>query len=475
MINEINIDDLKLPKNATIHFVGIGGSSMSGIAMIMAARGHRVSGSDAEDSPVIEKLRASGIVVFIGHNEANIPHSCDLVVYTVAVGDSNPEVLRAASLGIPVIERGKFLGYLTAEHKYSVAISGTHGKTTTTAMVSTILIDSDYNPAVHIGGQLGLIGGNYRVSGSDFFVTEACEYHSNFLNLRPYCGTILNVDREHLDWFKTYENVEAAFTKFAGIISPEGFLVVCADWPDAVKCAKEGASSKIVTYSVRKPSEIPDKCKSDEHYYADNIVLAASGSTFDVYKNDSFIMSCKLNIAGIHNVSNALAASCTAFGLGCTPEQVSSALELFVGADRRFQIVGTCNGAPVIDDYAHHPTEIKATLASARLTSNGTIWGVFQPHTFTRAINCLEDFGKVFKNCDKVIVTDIYASREKDNGEINSRLISDYFTECGIDSTYMKDFTQIAIYLKKNVKEGDLVITLGAGDVNKIARMISVM
>ena len=444
---------------------------MSGLAMIMSARGYRITGSDANDSDTINKLRSCGITVYIGHDAGNLMSSCALVVYTVAVSQDNPELIKANQLGIPVVERGVFLGLLTKEHKYSVAVSGTHGKTTTTAMVSSILIAQGFDPAVHLGSTFDRIGGSVRMSYSDYFVTEACEYHSNFLHLSPYCGIILNVEPEHMDWFGTYDNVLSAYTEFASNVDENGAVVVCSDWKDAVLCAMEGSRAPVVTYSLRGGCGIVGK----HHFSAENIVSDENGSTFDITLDGHFYHSVQLKVPGLHNISNALAACAAAYSLSCSPESIAAGLLDFKGTGRRFELIGRLNGAPVIDDYAHHPTEVAATLSTARLSSKGRIFGVFQPHTYSRAISFLEKFGEAFRGCDNIIVTDIYAAREVDHGDINSKIISDYFTECGLNSQYMKDFTDIAIYLKQNVRKDDIVVILGAGDVNKICKMVTAM
>ena len=449
-----------------VHFIGIGGSSMNGIAEIVLKYGCQVTGSDRSPSANTKRLEALGAKVFYGHAETNLPDDCNLVIYTLAIAEDNPELLKAKRLGMKIIERGKFLGCLTARHKYSLAISGTHGKTTTTSMAAAILLADQKDPCVHVGGYLPMIHGSVRASTSEYFVTEACEYHKNLLNLKPYAGIILNVEAEHLDFYKGgLAEIKETFSEFAERIHPDGFLLVCADNDNALE-VRERAHCKTLTYSIN-----PEKAETVS-YAAVNIRIEENGaSSFDFCYLGKPIVSVKLKVPGRHNISNATAAAAACHALGCNPESIRNGLSVFEGANRRFEYKGTVNGACIIDDYAHHPTEIKAVLDTARtITRNGgKIWSIFQPHTYSRAKMFADDFCEALRGSDRIFVTDIYAAREKDPGDINSQMLADKFRARGLNAVYLPDFSEIVSRIRENAAEGDLVITFGAGDVNKIA------
>lgn len=454
------------PRFNKVHFIGIGGSSMNGIAEIVLNYGCRVSGSDRNESSSTKKLEALGAKIFYSHDEKNLPNDCDLVIYTLAIAEDNPELLKAKKLGIKTVERGKFLGYLTEQHKYSLAVSGTHGKTTTTSMIATILLSDEKDPCVHLGGYLPLIQGSVRASLSEYFVTEACEYHKNLLNLVPYAGIILNVEAEHLDFYKGgLAEIKETFSTFASKINPQGFLVLCADNENAME-TRDSAACKILTYSI-------DPAKRDtEDYTAINIQTAANGkSEFDLCFKAHPIVHIELQVPGKHNISNAVAAAAACHTLGCRPESIQKGLALFEGANRRFECKGTVNGACIVDDYAHHPTEIKAVLDTARTITRGggKIWSIFQPHTYSRAKIFADDFCEAFRGSYKICISDIYAAREKNPGDINSQMLADKFRAKGLDAEYMPDFTEIVSFIRRNASGGDLVITFGAGDINKVA------
>lgn len=457
------MDNIITNKLKKVHLIGIGGSSMNGIAEIIMKYGISVSGSDRSRSANTDKLEQLGAKIFLGHSADNLDPDCDLVVYTLAIADNNPELLRAKELGIPTVERGVFLGTIVGSHAYSLAVSGTHGKTTTTSMTAAILLTSGKDPCVHLGGFFPMINGSVRASTSPYLVTEACEYHKNLLNLSPYAGIILNVEAEHLDFYKGgLPEIIETFSAFAGKIDPHGFLVVCSDNASAIKAA-EKASCKVLTYSINTE-------KAD--FYAKDIEISQDGSShFTIYAGDSAIARIKLNVPGRHNISNALAAAAACMQFGCTPEDIEKGLAAFHGTNRRFECKGKINGAPVIDDYAHHPTEIKAVMDTARamVGSKGRIWSIFQPHTYSRAKSFGDEFCKVLKESDTVIAADIYAAREQDPGDISSELLVAKLKAAGTNALYMPAFEDIENYIRKNAAEGDIVITLGAGDINKVA------
>lgn len=454
--------DLNLLAGCRIHFIGIGGSSMSGLAEIVLERGCQVSGSDRVESCNTKKLRQKGAKIYIGHDALNVSDDTHLIVYTLAISNDNPEYLKAIEKGIPVMERGHFLGLLTREHEYSICVAGTHGKTTTTSMLAHVMLYANLDPSIHIGGNLPALGGNVRSSNSPYFVTEACEYHENFLNLSPYAGVILNIEAEHLDYFKDIDDVISAFKKFVKLIPKEGFAVVCAESKSAL-AAVENADCRVYTYGFS------DDC----NFTAKDIQYNENETRFKVYHNGVYLTDLALKVPGRHNVLNALATCAVCVNLGCDKEAVKDGLFTFVSPDRRFQKRGFLNGATIIDDYAHHPTEIRATLDSARQVTKGRVICVFQPHTYSRAKAFGNDFAEALLNVDDLVVTDIYAAREKNPGDINSQMLTEKFLSRGINVKYIRDFKDIADYLKKEAKENDTILLLGAGNVNDIVNFLS--
>lgn len=482
LFNNTDIDEnsLNMIPGSHLHFIGIGGSSMSGIAEIALHRGYRVTGSDRADSEAVSRLRSLGAQIFIGHAEENLTADCSLVVYTLAISHDNPEYQKATQLGIPTIERGAFLGALSAEYANVTAVAGTHGKTSTTSMLASILIESEKDPNVHLGGIVSLFDSNVRTGGSSIFVTEACEYHENFLHIKPEVGIILNVEAEHLDYFGNMENIIAAFKQFIAGIREDGLLVVCADSLPALECAKT-ARCRVATYSILSPNAPYGFVNANgeepvRHYYAAEMNNAhqsiTAGYSFVVCEDGSPLDKITMHVPGKHNVSNALAAIAAAKYYGCESDGIIEGLRVFTGAGRRFDVAGTYNGVFIINDYAHHPTEIKATIEAAHANCSGKIWSVFQPHTYSRALRFQEEFCEALTQSDHVIVTDIYAAREPFTDKISSQMLCEQFVQAGIDALYLRTFEEIASYIKAHTRPGDAVLLLGAGTVNKIAPMI---
>ncbi len=485
-LNDKTVKKMSLRKGALIYFIGIGGSSMSGLAEISLNRGYRVAGSDISISPASEKLEALGAAVHIGHSADNIDNNVDLVVYTVAISPDNPEFLKAQELCLPIVERGVFLGWIADHFEKTVAVSGVHGKTTTTSMLSNILLEAGMDPSAHIGGVIPGLESSVITGGSRFFVTEACEYHKNFLHIRPFAGIILNIEPEHLDYFKTFRNMKNAFIKFAKGIPENGYLVLCADSECALSCAKY-THANVVTYSVndgQAPSvENADGKKVFAHFYAkdarqthpsdDSLDSIKAGYSYNLVRNGSPVGRPELKIPGLYNVSDSLAAAAAASVLGCPDEKIVEGISTFTGAKRRFEIVGkTAKGATVISDYAHHPSEIKVTIEAAKQNAKGKVIAVFQPHTYSRALRFKNDFSKALSSADKVILTDIYAAREKDTGVISSGDLLELFLRKKLPAVLISDFDEIASEIKKDANENDTVLLLGAGTVNKIADKI---
>ena len=430
---------------------------MSGLAEILIKRGVKVSGSDMNKSSIIDNLVADGAKVYYGHSADNIENP-DLVVYTAAVKDDNPELMRAREKGIKTIDRAEMLGSIMKEFKNAIGVAGTHGKTTTTSMLSYVLVENGTDPTITVGGELDIIGGNIRTGKSDYFLTEACEYTRSFLKFFPKIAVILNVDEDHLDYFKGMDDIIDAFSDFACLVPPDGTVVANADDPECLK-AVEKAVAKVVTVGF----------SPDADYRAENVTYHDDGTAeFDIVDKSGEVHHESLSVIGKHNVTNALAAYACADALGLDKDITINALSHFGGTKRRYEKKGEVNGITVIDDYAHHPTEIIATLTSAKKIKKGDVWCLFQPHTYTRTKALLPEFAKALSNADKVIVADIYAAREKDTGVVSSKDVADLID----GAMYMKEFSKIADYVLQNAKDGDIVITMGAGDIYKVGEMM---
>ncbi|MBU3190880.1 UDP-N-acetylmuramate--L-alanine ligase [Clostridium bowmanii] len=448
-------------KNKKIHFIGIGGISMSGLAEILIKNNYKVSGSDMQSSHITDKLSKSGAEIYIGHNGDNIGDA-DLVVYTAAISPENPEYIKAVELNLPLMDRAEFLGQIMKGHKYNVAVAGTHGKTTTTSMIAHIILNEDVDPTILVGGELDAISGNVLAGNSDYFITEACEYKASFLKFFPYIGAITNIDADHLDYYRDINHIKDTFKKFIDLIPKEGYLITCIE-DENVKTILHNYEYKcnIITYGL-----------NEGILQAKNISYNESGcGTFDVYKEGLLLFQIKLNVPGLHNVLNALASIGASLCLNFSKASIISGLSSFRGTHRRFELKGTKDGVTVIDDYAHHPTEIKAALSAAKNYPHNKIYCVFQPHTYSRTISLFEDFSNSFYDIDNLILADIYAAREKDTGVINSDMLGDRIREKNVNCINLHNFAEIVQYLKNNLKEGDLLLTMGAGDVFKIGEM----
>ncbi len=445
--------DFKKPIH--VHFIGIGGISMSGLAEILLKEDFQISGSDAKSSDIIDNLMDMGAIVNIGQCAENITDDIDLVVYTAAVHADNPEYAACVAKNIPMLTRAQLLGQIMNNYKYSVAVSGTHGKTTTTSMLSQVFLEADVDPTISVGGILDSIGGNIRVGQSDFFVTEACEYTNSFHSFFPYISIILNVDADHLDFFSGIEEIIESFHTFAKNLPDNGTLVVNGDM-DCLPQVTKDLTCNIVTFGLNDTNAYyPTNIESDDKGHM-NYTLMVNGEAAE---------RVHLNIGGTHNVTNSLAVIAVADLLGIDREFALAGLACFGGAHRRFELKGTLGNVTVIDDYAHHPTEIKATLTTATHTPHNELWVVFQPHTYTRTKALFEEFADALKGFDHVILVDIYAAREPDTGLIHAKDLADRIKELGSDARYFSSFEAVENYLLKNCKKNDLLITMGAGDV----------
>ena len=456
-----NIDNIKKYKN--IHMIGIGGVSMSGIAAILKNWGFTVTGSDTANSENVEILIQKGIKVTIGHSLEDVATS-DVVVYSAAVKQDDPEMLEAKKLNIPTIERADFLGELTRCYQDTICISGTHGKTTTTSMVALCFVEALTDPSIQVGAYLKQLDGNYLVGNSEHFIIEACEYVESFLKFSPKAEIILNIDNDHLDYFKTFENIKNAFIKYVKLLPADGILILNGDDSNCLDLAKYTNVTPL-TYGIQN---------KDVDFSAVNIAFDNDGfPEFDVYYQNEFFDRIKLSVPGTHNILNALSciALCTKYGL--TKDAIKSALLKFTGAHRRFEFKGKINNkVSVYDDYGHHPTEIVATAKSLSHKRYHDSWVIFQPHTYSRTKNLLNDFAKALLNFDHVIVLDIYAAREKNTYGISSKDLVNELASIGKEAQYIPDFERCVSYVKNHVQDNDIVLTLGAGTVTQIGPML---
>jgi UDP-N-acetylmuramate--alanine ligase len=456
---ELNL--LELPQIRHIHMIGIDGISMSGLAEILLTLGYKVSGSDIKTSNRTKKLQELNVVTYLHHSEENVL-GADLIVYSAAIKETNPEIKKARELNIPIIDRATLLGSIMKKYKNSVAIAGTHGKTTTTSMVTTIMIESRLDPTVHIGAELDSIGGTTKIGGDDYFVVEACEYYGSFLKFHPYLAIVLNIEFDHADYFKDIEHIKQFFSEFVSLIPKHGYLVVCVDDTNAALLLN-GVECNKITFGIKN---------SDCMWSAENISFDEKGCpSFDLIYNAEKFADIELKVPGIHNVYNALAAVSACYILGCDISSIKRGLLNFTNAHQRFELKAVVDNIRVIDDYAHHPSEIKATLKAAKNLHHSKIWCVFQPHTYTRTKFLMDEFANSFSDADIVVVSDIYAAREINNGEVNSTMLVEKIKSKGKTAVYIPEFKSIVEYLKQNVTSGDIVITMGAGNISKVGEM----
>ena len=438
-----------------IHFIGIGGISMSGLAEILLEEDFIISGSDSKESPLTDALAKKGARIFYGQRASNITDDVELVIYTAAIHPDNPEYACALEKGLPMLTRAQLLGQIMRNYDTPIAVSGTHGKTTTTSMISQILLEAQADPTISVGGILPSIGGNIRVGQSETFITEACEYTNSFLNFRPKYSIILNIEAEHLDFFKDIHDIRNSFHLFAKNTKENGAIIINGEIENYQEIV-EGLAPQVITYGMS------DAC---DFYPADITFNEKACAGFTAMYHGEKVMDVSLNVPGLHNVSNALAAIALALDLKIPKEDILAGLSAFGGADRRFQYKGCVDGVTVIDDYAHHPTEIRATLTAAEKYPHKRLVLVFQPHTYSRTKAFLNDFAEVLSMADVVVLADIYAAREKNTFGISSRDIEAKLKEKGTDVHYFPSFTEIENFLLKNCINGDLLITMGAGDI----------
>ncbi len=450
-----------LPLGSIIHFIGIGGVSMSGLAEIALHMGYKVSGSDGVESKTTHKLQDSGIQVHIGHNKQNVKEA-NLVVYTAAIKKDNPELVEANNQNIKVMERSEFLGELTKLYSDTIGICGTHGKTTTTSMVSQCFLEADKDPSIQVGADFRAINGNYRIGKSPFFIIESCEYVESFLQFHPKSVILLNIEEDHLDYFRDIEHIKSAFKKFVNLVPQDGVTVFNADDPKCIEVTNELQCKKI-SFGINN---------KDADWLAKDIVLNPTGFYSYTATNGKEEIPVNLSVPGYHNVLNSLATIAIAKYYEIDNKAIIKSLTDFSGASRRFEYKGMVNGARVFDDYAHHPTEIKATIKSATELPHEKILVVFQPHTYSRTKSLWNEFLSAFNDADETLLLDIYAAREVFDGETTSEKLAEAINCETHNCKYIDSFENCVKYIKDNIKENDIVLTIGAGTVTKISDML---
>ncbi len=453
----------RIHKYKKIHMIGIGGVSMSGIAAILTNFGFEVTGSDLHESKNISSLISKGIKVTIGHNLEDVKRS-DVVVYSAAIKSDFIELIEARKLNIPTIERADFLGELTKCYENTICVSGTHGKTTTTSMLSLCFIEGLKQPTIQVGAYLKQIDGNYLVGNSENFIIEACEYVESFLKFKPKTEIILNIDNDHLDYFKDFDHIKSSFRKYIELLPTDGLLVLNYDDKACVELS-EFSSAKILSYGINNTN-----CD----FYSKNIIFDNDGfPSFDVYYRNEFLDNFSLSVPGIHNIYNALACICVSKEHLIDNISIKSALLKFTGAHRRFEFKGKINNnISIYDDYAHHPTEIVATYNALSNKKYNENWIIFQPHTYSRTSNLLDDFVSSLSNFDNIILLDIYAAREINTYNISTEDLYKKLKQKNPNVSYIPDFNECISFVKSNVKENDIILTVGAGTVTTIGDMI---
>ncbi len=444
-----------------VHMIGIGGSSMSGLAEMLLHSGIPVSGSDGMTSHAVDRLREEGIPVTVGHRKENV-HGADLIVYSAAIAQDNPERMEASALHIPQMERAELLGMLMEGYRDRICICGTHGKTTTSAMIAKALVDLEQDPTVHIGGRLDAIGGNSRMGSRRWFVAEACEYHSSFLFMNPTVALITNIQEDHLDYYKDIDDIQNAFARFFSLLPPDGIAV---GWGDDKRILEvfSHLPQRHLTYGLNESCD----------YRAVHIVYSDLGHpSCDILYHDEKLSSLSLQVVGEHNLLDALGAFALLHSIGCEPEGIVQSLAEFTGAHRRFEYTGTVDGVRLYHDYGHNPAEMATAVHSARLQHPRRVWAVMQPHTYSRVKRLYQDYLTCTREADFTLVTDIFAAREKDPGDINSSMLVRDMKANGINALLTPGFDDTENYLRSHWLEGDLVITMSCGNINLLNEQI---
>lgn len=455
---EINIDNSKY-KN--IFFIGIGGISMSALAELMLYKGYKVYGSDRMPSINTEKLEKNGATIYYEHKKEHIKNM-DLVIFTDAISFDNEEYMEAVKEKIDLVDRATFLGAIMKNYKKSIAVSGTHGKTTTTSMITEIIKDLDLNPTIMLGGQLKDIDGNIKIGDENLFLTEACEYKANILKYFPTTEIILNIDEDHLDYFDNIDHIIRTFKGYVDNLHQDDYVILNVD-DENVDTLFPIDNCKVFTFGI----------KNDADLRAENIDFSEDGfPTYDLYLKGKKLCHVELSVLGRHNVLNSLAAIAATYVNNIPIEDAVVALKSYKGVERRLEEKGYYKGTKIMDDYAHHPTEIKSSIHAIKNACKGKLYTIFQPHTYTRTKLLLDAFANSFDESDVIIITDIYAAREKDYGDIHSKTLRDAISDHRDNAFYISGFEDIVKFIKENIKKDDVVVTMGAGDVYKIGEMI---
>ena len=450
----------EISKYQSIYLIGIGGASMYAIAAMLKNDGKTVMGSDMQASDNTRYLESIGIPVTIGHNVDAIKEA-DLVIYTAAISHDDVELVCAKKFNIECVERAVFLGEYTKQYENLICISGTHGKSTTTSMVASVFLEAGLNPTINIGASLKKIHGNYYIGGKKYFILEACEYVDSFLHFHPTSEIILNIDDDHLDYFKTIENTKKSFQKYIDLLPENGYLVVNID-DENIKDLKFTCKNTL-TYGI----------DSDANLVAKNISYSDLGfPTFDVYYNHEYLETFTLGVLGRHNIMNALATTLMCMNYQIDISIIKKALKEFGGVGRRFEYLGEYHGAHLFDDFAHHPTEIMSTYHSSKSIKHHETWAVFQSHTYSRTYEHLQEFAQVLSKFDHIIICDIYPARETNIWNVKEDDLVKLISKENPHVKHIPTYQEIASYLKENVKENDLILTIGAGPVNQIAKIM---
>ena len=447
--------DIRDFQGKRVHMLGIGGSSMSGLAELLLKEGYIVTGTDNACSHAVERLRKLGIEIFIGHKAENI-HGAALVIFSAAILPDNPERMEAVRLGIPQMERSVLLGQLMRGHNHVICVSGAHGKTTVSSMIAETCMDAGLDPTIHIGGRLDAIGGGTRIGGKNLFVAEACEFHGSFLEMHPTIAVVLNIDADHLDYYKDIDDIEHAFARFLSLLPENG---VAIGWGEDVR------AMRILARCGRRAVTFGWSYNND--YYPENLVYSDLGCPrFDVMHGGRKLAHIELRVAGAFNVLNALAAFAASAEAGAAPESIAKSLTEFKGVHRRFELTGVIDGVRMFHDYGHNPTEMRAALSVAEKQKTGRVFAVMQPHTYSRVKKLFNDYLTCTAAADITLVTDIYAAREKDPGDINTPMLIEGMRAHGINAVHTPTFDDTERYLREHWQPGDLVLTMGCGNIN---------
>ena len=444
-----------------IHMIGIGGSSMSGLAEMLMDQGYRITGSDRDETYLVHFVRERNGIVYIGHRAEQV-HGADLVVYSAAIGPDNPERVEAERLGIPTMERATLLGQLMEGFPQAVGVCGAHGKTTVTSMLSQMLLENDMDPSIAIGGRLDAVGGSTRVGHSGIFVAEACEYNRSFLQLHPSVAVVLNIDEDHLDCYRDIDEIESTFGRFLNLLPDDGVAIGNGDDPRVCRLF-----SKLDRETIRFGFDLqlewhPEGLKEDDAGYG----------VFDLVHDGKKTVTVRMGVPGRFNILNGLAAMAAADYLGVPPEKSAATLERFTGAHRRFELTDCIDGVEVFHDYGHNPAEMRNALSIARKRCKGRLWAVMQPHTFSRVRTLFDQYLTCTGEADFTLVTDICAARERDPGDLNSGMLAEGMQKHGINAVWTPSFDDTEAYLRSHWQPGDLVITLGCGDINLLNEQI---